>query len=102
MANTRITANMTIKEVLITMSDGNPGALTCMMTMLDSDPLALLDILVLDSLEIYGSKLYMLWNDCCDRDMAKLKKTIQYLNSGAISKEEIHSNLGQIRAVPFI
>ncbi|MBE5812584.1 MAG: hypothetical protein E7314_02915 [Clostridiales bacterium] len=102
MANTRITANMNIKEILITMCDGNPGALTCMMQMLQSDPLALFDILFFDTMEIYGEKIYMLWNDCCGRDMTKFKETIEYLKSGKISKEKIHENLNRPYAVPFI
>ena len=86
MANERITASMDMKKMLITMSEGNPGALTCMMEMLRTDPMALLDILYFDSMGIYGSKIYMLWNDCC----------------GAVSKKEIHENLNRVRAVPFI
>ena len=102
MANERITASMDMQEMLITMSEGNPGALTCMLEMLQTDPMALLDILYFDSMGIYGSKIYMLWNDCCGRDMSKLRETIQYLRSGAVSKEEIHENLNRVRAEPFI
>ena len=103
MANERITADMNMRDVIITMSDGNLGAVTCMINMLQTDPsTALLDIIYFDSMEIYGSKIYMLWNDCCDRDMSRLKKTIQYLRSGVVSKEEIHENLNRVRAKPFI
>lgn len=102
MANERITASMDMQEMLITMSEGNPGAQTCMMEMLQTDPMARLDILYFDSMGIYGSKIYMLWNDCCGRDMSKFEETIQYLRSGAVSKEEIHENLNRVRAVPFI
>lgn len=102
MANERITASMDMKEMLITMSEGNPGALMCMMEMLQTDPMAILDILYFDSMGIYGSKIYMLWNDCCGCDMSKFKETIQYLRSGAVSEEEIHENLNRVRAFPFI
>ena len=102
MANERITASMDMKEMLITMSEGNPGALMCMMEMLQTDPMAILDILYFDSMGIYGSNIYMLWNDCCGRDMSKFKETIRYLRSGAVSEEEIHENLNRVRAVPFI
>lgn len=71
---TRLTSETSIKEAIIEMSEGNPGALTCMMEMMDSNPMALSDILYFDSLGIYGSKIYMLWNDCCDRDMNSLTK----------------------------
>lgn len=70
--NTRITANMNMQDMLITMSEGNPGALTCMMQMIQTDPMTgMLEILLFDSLGIYGSKIYMVWNDCCGRDMGK-------------------------------
>ena len=100
--NTRISAHMSMQDILITMSDGNPGALTCMMQMIQTDPMALLDILLFDSIGIYGSKIYMLWNDCCDRDMEKFKQTIQAFREGKFSEEEIHENLSRVRAEPFI
>ncbi len=57
--NTRITSDMNGQEILMAMSDGNPGALTCMLQMLESDPMAFLDILLFDTMGIYGSKIYM-------------------------------------------
>ena len=100
--NTRITAGMSMTEMLITMSEGNPGALTCMMQMISSDPKALLDILLFDSMGIYGSNIYMVWNDCCGRDMAKFKETIQAFREGKFSEAEIHENLSRPYAKPFI
>ena len=57
--NTRITSDMNGQEILMAMSDGNPVALTCMLQMLASDPMAFLDILLFDTMGIYGSKIYM-------------------------------------------
>lgn len=103
MANERLTdPNMTLEEVIITMADGNPGAIACMMQMMNNSPMAMLDILYLDSMEIYGEKIYMLWNDCCNKDMEKLDATLKYFRSGKISKEKILENLSQVRATPFI
>ena len=102
MSKERITADMNMLEMIVTMSEGNPGAATCLMQMLQEDPMTMLDILWFDSMEIYGSKIYMLWNDCCGRDFGKLKQTIKYLESGRLSKEQIHENLNRERAKPFI
>ena len=102
MAEERIKANMTMQDALIEMAEGNPGALTCMLEMLKSDSTALLDILYFDSMEIYGEKIYKLWNDCCNRDMDKFCETLKYLKSGKISKEEIQENLNSVYAKPFI
>lgn len=102
MAKKRITADMSIDDMVVTMSEGNPGALTCMVNMLNYNPMALLDILFFDTMEIYGSKIYMLWNDCCGRDMDKFNKTIQYIREGKVSKEKVHENLNRVCAEPFI
>ncbi len=102
MENTRITSDMSIEEMLVTMSEGNPGALTFMIQMLNSDPMAFLDILLFDSMGIYGSKIYMVWNDCCNRDMRKFKETIQAFREGKFTKEEIQENLDRPYAKPFI
>ena len=93
---------MSIDDMVVTMSEGNPGALTCMVNMLNYNPMALLDILFFDTMEIYGSKIYMLWNDCCGRDMDKFNKTIQYIREGKVSKEKVHENLNRVCAEPFI
>lgn len=100
--NTRITSDMNGQEILMAMSDGNPGALTCMLQMLESDPMAFLDILLFDTMGIYGSKIYMVWNDCCNRDMRKFKETIQAFREGKFTEEEIQENLARPYAKPFI
>ena len=102
MAKERISTSMSLAKMLYVMSDGNPGALTCMAEMIKHNPQALSDILYFDSMEIYGAKIYMLWNDCCGRDIVKLSETIQHLRSNNISKEVIHENLNRVRALPFI
>ena len=102
MANSRITKGMSIEEVLIVMSDDNPGALMCMMKMLEDHPLRLLDIFDFDRMGIYGTKLARLWNDCCGRDISKLKETINYFSSGEVSEEEINEHLSRPYAEPFI
>ncbi len=102
--NVRLTdPNMTVKDMLVTMCDGNPGALSAMMKMLERDQMqGTLHILLCDSLGIYGSKIYMLWNDCCGRDMEKLDETFAAFSEGKFTREQIHENLGKIRATPFI
>lgn len=57
---TKLNMEMTIQEAIITMSEGNLGALTCLLKMLESNPMAILDILYFDFLGIYGSKIYIL------------------------------------------
>ena len=98
----RIVDNMTVEDVIITMAEGNPGAITCMVELINGWVMTLPDILLLDSMGIYGGKLYMLWNDCCGRDNEKFKKTLQAFHEGKFTEEEIHENLSRVRAEPFI
>ena len=98
-----ITKDMKMHEIILKLADGNPGALQILMDLYNKDVAsATKDMLWFDSMEIYGSKLYMLWADCSKRDDKKFEKTIQYLKQGKISKEKIHKNLDKIVAEPFI
>lgn len=63
---------MDIKEIIQTMAEGNFGAAFSIKEMLNY-PSGILDILLCDTLEIRGTKLYMLYSDCCGRNCGKLK-----------------------------
>ena len=92
---------MTIMEMMMGMSEGNPGAMMVIREMM-SDPARLFDILLLDSMEIHGAKLYTLNNDCCERDPSKFSRTLMMFQSGVFTQEQIHANLEQCHALPFI
>jgi hypothetical protein len=76
----RLNLEMTTVQLITKMSDGNPGAITACVEILnnteriDPDSFAggLLVLFHLDAQGIYGSRLYMLWNDVCKRDIAQL------------------------------
>ena len=97
----KINGSMNVTEMVMAMSEGNPGAMMVMMGMM-SDPTGLFDILMLDSMEIRGAKLYMLNNDCCGRDPAKFSRTLMMLRSGVFTREQINANLERCYALPFI
>ncbi len=101
MENEKITANMSTLDMVMTMCEGNPGALNVIMQMM-RDPRSLMDILLCDSLDIRGSKLYMLYNDCCNKNNEKFKRTLMMLRCGIFSKEQIQANLNLPYAMPFI
>lgn len=99
----KISVEMDTMDVLYIMSEGNPGALTCIMQMMQIDPMAgMMNLLLLDNLEVYGAKIYMIWNDSCKRDLKKFNETLQAFREGRFSKEEIHENLNRPYAKPFI
>lgn len=97
----KINGDMNIMEMVMTMSEGNPGAISVIMEMMQ-DPTGPRDILMLDSMDIRGSYLYMLNNDCCRRDPAKFKRTLMVLRSGVFTQEQIHENLERDYALHFI
>jgi len=67
-------------EIITKMSDGNPGAMSALAELIKNneriDPDSVLGplgaILYLDSVKIYGSDIYILFNDKCNRDVRKL------------------------------
>lgn len=99
----KLNKEMTAQEVLVQMSEGNPGALTFLMeeAKLGDRDRFVVDIIFFDRYEIYGSKLYMFWNDACNRDLDKVKETILLIVSNKIPKEKVHENLNRGRALPF-
>lgn len=97
----KINGNMNMMEMVMIMSEGNPGAMSVIMGMMQ-DLTGPRDILMLDSMDIRGSHLYMLNNDCCRRDPAKFKRTLMVLRSGVFTQEQIHENLERDYALPFI
>ena len=77
----KINLRDSIMNVVVKMSDGNPGAMNALMQMLqpenqeiDPDSImgGMMKVLALDALGIYGSDIYILHNDICDRDMVKM------------------------------
>lgn len=80
MANERIRLEMSVLDVPKAMGGGNPGALTVCMQLLRNgervDPDAfgggLSSILMLDTLKIYESRIWMLYKDVCGQHLGKM------------------------------
>lgn len=93
-----------LHDVIFKMSEGNPGALSCIMglkeQMKETDWVQAL--LALDMVECYGSHLYMIWNDSCDRDFDKFKQIITAIKKQQITKEIIEERVKNVgRAKSF-
>lgn len=79
------------------MSDGNPGAVSAMMDILEKhdaiDPDAAFGglgaILALDTNEIYGSDIYILYSDKCGRDVRKMLMIMRATQLGFFSHEKL-------------
>lgn len=59
---------------LIEWSEGNPGALTFLMKLTESNNLekSIEITLKLENTSIRGTNLYVLWSDLCDKDLDKV------------------------------
>lgn len=55
----------TAMDVMQTMSEGNPGALSVLMMMLQADPKNLMVILSLDDMNIRGTQIWVGYKDYC-------------------------------------
>ena len=82
----------------VKMSAGNPGALDMALALVKRDPHLLF---MCDTLGLYGARLYMLWNDCCGRDIEKVDRVITAWQRGQLTDEQIHAHVSGGRGKPF-
>lgn len=89
----RITLDMDIPEVVMALSEGNPGAATvCMMVMKEGraiDPQAALRGLHVlcdfDEFGIYGPRIWMFYKDVCGQDLAKMLAVLRAHQLGQLA-----------------
>lgn len=80
-------------DIVVKMSGGNPGAMDVIMKLLtqgnniDSNDImgGLGKILLLDTYGIYGTDIYVLYNDICDRNLSKMVAVIRATQMGLFS-----------------
>lgn len=99
-SNTRLNGSNGIMEIATKMSEGNPGALQAIMQFA-RNPIDFMLLLACDSIGLYGSQLYMLWNDCCGRDMRKVRTVLKAWERGKVTAEEILQHVSGGRGMPF-
>ena len=98
MNKTRLELTDTTSDIIIKMSEGNPGALSvCMQLFTETekiDPDAMLGglsgILMLDSLGIYGPKIWMLYKDVCGEDIADTITILRGCQLGFITYHQLN------------
>jgi len=91
---TKLDLNDSVEDIMIKMSEGNPGAISvCMMLYtkggaIDPDDWlgGLGGVLSLDSLGIYGSKIWMLFKDVCKQDLVKTSAMLRAWQLGFVPK----------------
>ena len=79
--------------------NGNIGALTFLMEAYDIDLFGAEKAFQrMQDNNITGSKLYMLWNDCCDRDT---KKALRIMKDNSIQDIVEHINYENGRGIKY-
>lgn len=97
----------TTSQIIINLSEGNPGAMTCLAALAQENrerPLVFAEaVRMFDELGLRGAGIYMLWNDCLDRCMAGLVALVDRWRAGKFSAEEIleHVNVEGGRGKPI-
>lgn len=79
------------KTIITKMSQGNPGAIICLCDIINIgntiDPITyhpLSYILQLDSIGIYGSQIYILYNDICNKQLTIMFSILRAIQIGYI------------------
>lgn len=89
MSTERIKLGDSTMDVIVKMSEGNPGAMTTLMNLLtpnNIDPDNIMGgvgvMLSLDTYGIYGTDIYILFNDICDRNLVKMLTVLRATQLG--------------------
>lgn len=96
---TKLTLDDNMMSMCMKMSEGNPGALTVCMRLLkeapeiDTDDImgGLGTFMMLDTEEVYGSKIWMLYKDVCKEELWKMVAVIRACQLGFVSKNTLHN-----------
>lgn len=95
--NPKITLNDSMIDVIVKLSDGNPGAATALMELIKYTPVIDKDsalgswgpLFDLDNLDIYGPNIYVLWNDQCLRNAQRFILLLRSVQLGLFPRERL-------------
>lgn len=94
---TKLQLTDTLQDMVIKMAEGNPGAMNVLMQILRDgaaiDPDNIMGgvgiILSLDTLNLYGSKIWMLYKDACDCNLSQMVAVLRGHQLGFLSSEQL-------------
>lgn len=95
---TRLSLDINGMDAVIAMSDGNPGAVNAIIALTHPDVRGVdLDsalgpwgpVFQLDTHEIYGPSIYILWNDVCGRDAHTMLVLLRATQLGLFPVEQL-------------
>lgn len=89
-----------VNDMICKLAEGNPGALNTLFEIMNyygGNPYRYLEkFLLIDAMKLYGSHLYMLWNDCCDRNTKKVLKVIEEYQKENITNDDINERIKNV------
>lgn len=108
--NPRIQLNDTFLDVVTKMSEGYPGAVNvlCIMHKFGAsvDPDDFLGgygaILALDTLDIYGGKIYLFYNDLCKRNLPEMIALLRAVQLGYMSEGTLKTAINESQIAPVV
>lgn len=94
---TRINLTDTTLDIIVKMSEGNPGAAVALMEIVKNgeaiDPQSFAGgvgaVLSLDTYGIYGSDIYILWSDICEKNLPKMLAVLRACQLGLFSSNTL-------------
>ena len=95
----RIKLTDTTMDMILKMSEGNPGAGCALMDIIKDhnsiDPQACMGsvgaILSLDTFEIYGTDIYVIYKDKCNSDVRKMLMLMRSVQLGFLGRDKLKS-----------
>jgi hypothetical protein len=97
----RLTLEMTALDAIMALTEGNIGAVTvCTKLLKDGgkiDPLAfdpLVNLMDLDALGIYGSRIWLLYKDVCGQKIGNVVGLLRGWQLGKVSEEKLLEAVG--------
>lgn len=77
MKRTKISFTDNLGGVIVTMAEGNPGALTVLMQLVKDDPMGFMDVLNLDDMDMRGPQIWIAYKDHCKGDIEAFRKAVR-------------------------
>lgn len=71
----KVTGDM--RDTLIQMSEGNPGAVSVLVQLIKDDPMGFIDVLNLDDMGMRGSQIWIAYKDHCKEDIGAFRKALR-------------------------
>lgn len=75
-----------VRDIAVKMAEGNPGALTVIMKMLERDAEGVFQLLSLDDMNIRGTQIWVGFKDYCEGDLDKFLKCVKERDQGMVTK----------------